>query len=177
MKVAALVPAGQEIGAGKMLNPMLASGIALAGAQDTLNAWAVGGPRISQEDGVLTAAEVAQLSLEGTKLVTLSACETGQGESRDGEGVFGLRRAFLMAGSQNLLMTLWPVSDATTPFVMEDFYADFMSGHSAEESFANAQRKWLVKLREEQGIFAAVRDAGPFAMVKMANAKETPASR
>jgi CHAT domain-containing protein len=82
-----------------------------------------------------------------------------------------------MAGSQNLLMTLWPVSDATTPFVMEDFYSDLMSGLSAEESFANAQKKWLVKLREEQGLFVAVRDAGPFAMVRMGSAKETPASR
>ena len=151
------------------IDPMHASGIALTGAQSTLKAWSEGRVPNSKEDGILTAEEVAGLDLDGTWLVTLSACETGVGEARSGEGVFGLRRAFMMAGAQNLLMTLWPVSDEMTPKIMADFYKEALATHDAAGALAKVQRDWLVKLKKEKGLLAAVRDAGPFAMVVMAN--------
>src|SRR5262249_29703780 len=93
-------------------DPMRRSGVALSGAQSTIQQWARGIFPLPDSDGVLTAEEVASLGLEGTFLVTLSACDTGQGEARSGEGVMGLRRGFVLAGVHHLLMTLWPVADA-----------------------------------------------------------------
>jgi tetratricopeptide (TPR) repeat protein len=151
------------------IDPMHASGIALTGAQATLKAWSDGRVPDPKEDGILTAEEVSGLNLDATWLVTLSACETGIGEVKTGEGVFGLRRAFMIAGAQNLLMTLWPVSDEVTPKIMADFYKEALATHDAAGSLAKVQRDWLVKLRKEKGVLAAVRDAGPFAMVVMAN--------
>jgi CHAT domain-containing protein len=162
------------------IDPMHASGIALTGAQATLKAWSEGRVPDPKDDGILTAEEVGGLNLDGTWLVTLSACETGVGEARSGEGVFGLRRAFMIAGAQNLLMTLWPVSDEVTPKIMTDFYKEALATHDAAGSLAKVQRDWLVKLRKEKGLLAAVRDAGPFAMVVMANpnlGKTTPTSQ
>ena len=153
----------------KGLSPMRQSGLALTGGQSTLQAWARGEFPDPVNDGILTAEEVAALDLNGTWLVTLSACETGVGEVQSGEGVFGLRRAFMMAGAQNLLMTLWPVSDEVTPMIMSDFYREALTSHEAASSLAIVQRDWLVKLRQEKGLLAAVREAGPFAMVVMAN--------
>jgi len=75
------------------------------------------------EDGVLTAEDVSSLDLKGTWLVTLSACDTGSGEARAGEGVMGLRRGFIQASwyaESNLLMTLWPISDEITVQIMSD---------------------------------------------------------
>lgn len=161
------------------IDPMNASGIALAGAQTTLKAWSEGRVPDPKNDGILNAEEVAGLDLDDTWLVTLSACETGVGQSRAGEGVFGLRRAFMMAGAQNLLMTLWPVSDEVTPKIMADFYKEALATRDAAGSLAKVQRDWLVKLRKEKGLLAAVRDAGPFAMVVMAkpNAKKEETSK
>ena len=103
-------------------NPMHRSGLALAGAQRTLEAWAKGEAPPSDNDGIVTAEEVGGLKLKGTWLVVLSACDTGTGEAKAGEGVLGLRRGFIQAGAQNLLMTLWPISDMTTVQIMRDFY-------------------------------------------------------
>jgi len=151
------------------IDPMNASGIALTGAQATLKAWSEGRVPDPKDDGILNAEEVAGLDLDGTRLVTLSACETGLGQARAGEGVFGLRRAFMMSGTQNLLMTLWPVSDEVTPKIMADFYKKALATGNDADSLAEVQREWLVKLKKEKGLLAAVRDAGPFAMVVMAN--------
>jgi CHAT domain-containing protein/tetratricopeptide (TPR) repeat protein len=146
------------------VDPMRASGFALTGAQSTLRSWAERKAPDPDSDGILTAEEVAALDLDGTWLVSLSACETGVGEARSGEGVLGLRRSFMMAGAENLLMTLWPVSDQTTPEIMADFYREALKTGNAPGSFAKVQREWLVKLRKEKGLLEAVRDAGPFVM-------------
>jgi CHAT domain-containing protein len=153
----------------KGVDPMRASGVAFTGAQQTLTSWSQRKAPNPETDGVLTAEEVGALRLDGTWMVVLSACETGMGEARSGEGVFGLRRAFMIAGAENLLMTLWPVADETTAKIMTDFYKEAFATGDASGSLAKVQRDWLVKLRQERGLLAAVRDAGPFAMVTMTN--------
>jgi CHAT domain-containing protein len=145
-------------------NPMHRSGLALAGAQRTLDAWARGEVPPNENDGIVTAEEVAGLKLKGTWLVVLSACDTGTGEAKAGEGVLGLRRGFVQAGCQNLLMTLWPISDETTLQIMLDFYARAFSSGNAPKSLVDVQRDWLLKLRKEKGLLYAVNRAGPFTM-------------
>jgi CHAT domain-containing protein len=153
-----------EIPKGKLVNPMHRSGLALAGAQRTLQAWAKGEVPPLENDGIVTAEDVGGLKLDGTWLVVLSACDTGGGEARAGEGVMGLRRSFVQAGAQNLLMTLWPISDETTVQIMLNFYdAAFKSGN-APQALADTQRDWLVKIRKERGLLEAVRLVGPFIM-------------
>ena len=153
-----------EIPKTKLVNPMHRSGLALCGAQRTLEAWSRGEVPPIENDGIVTAEEVGGLKLNGTWLVVLSACDTGSGEARAGEGVMGLRRGFIQAGEQNLLMTLWPISDKTTVEIMLDFYEAADKTHNAPQALAEIQRDWLVKLREELGLRAAVKLAGPFIM-------------
>ena len=100
-------------------DPLLRSGLAFAGAN--LH-------RSGNSDGVLTAIEATGLNLWGTELVVLSACDTGLGEVRVGEGVYGLRRAFVIAGAESLLMSLWPVSDYVTRTEMTSYYKNLKSG-------------------------------------------------
>jgi len=145
-------------------NPMHRSGLALAGANTTIEAWKRGEALPIEEDGILTAEDVSTLDLKGTWLVTLSACDTGSGEARAGEGVMGLRRGFIEAGAQNLLMTLWPISDESTVQIMNDFYDAAHQGGNAPEALAKVQREWLIRLRKEQGLANAVNLAGPFIM-------------
>lgn len=97
-------------------SPLLYSGVALAGA----NGRAKAAP--NDEDGVLTAEEVASLDLSAAELVVLSACESGLGTVVDGEGVFGLRRAFEVAGAHRLVLSLWRVRDDDAQFWMRAFY-------------------------------------------------------
>jgi CHAT domain-containing protein/tetratricopeptide (TPR) repeat protein len=106
-------------------NPLLRSGLALAGA----NTWLQEGvlPPVA-EDGLLTAEDVTGLDLLNTELVVLSACETGLGDIRVGEGVFGLRRAFVLAGAKSLIMSLWKVPDEPTRDLMEVFYQRILAG-------------------------------------------------
>ena len=93
----------------KIENPLLRSGLALAGANLHNGA---------DDDGILTALEASGLNLWGTKLVTLSACDTGLGDVKNGDGVYGLRRAFMLAGTETLVMSLWPISDYVTRELM-----------------------------------------------------------
>ena len=153
-----------ELPRGKLVNPMHRSGLALAGAQKTLQAWGRGEIPPADNDGIVTAEEVGGLKLEGTWLVVLSACDTGGGEARAGEGVMGLRRGFIQAGAQNLLMTLWPISDETTVQIMLDFYDAAFKNGNAPQALADTQREWLVKLRKERGLLPAIQLAGPFIM-------------
>ena len=145
-------------------NPMHRSGLALAGAETTIEAWRRDEVPPVENDGILTAEDVSTLDLQGTWIVTLSACDTGSGEARAGEGVMGLRRGFIQAGAQNLLMTLWPISDEFTVQIMSDFYDEAHHSGNAPQALAEVQRHWLVKLRTEKGLVRAVNLAGPFIM-------------
>ena len=145
-------------------NPMHRSGLALAGAQTTIEAWKRDEVPPVENDGILTAEDVSTLDLQGTWLVTLSACDTGSGEARAGEGVMGLRRGFMQAGAQNTLMTLWKIRDEFAPQIMSDFYEAAHNSGNAPEALAAVQRRWLVKLRTEKGLAQAVNLAGPFIM-------------
>lgn len=144
-------------------NPMHRSGVALAGAEATLKEWGAGRILDTAEDGILTAEEMARLDLAGTWLVVLSACETGLGESRSGEGVLGMRRGLIEAGAEHLLLTLWPVADRETAMFMVDFYASLKGGsRSPVEAAPAVQAAYLKRFREERGLTAAVKLAGPF---------------
>jgi CHAT domain-containing protein/Tfp pilus assembly protein PilF len=101
-------------------NPLLRSGLAFAGANLRLHN--------DNDDGILTALEASGLNLWGTKLVVLSACDTGIGEVRNGEGVYGLRRAFFLAGAESLVMSLWPASDYATRELMAGYYRNLKQG-------------------------------------------------
>lgn len=120
---------------GRAENPLLRAGLALAGANQRQGG---GG-----EDGVLTALEVAGLNLWGTKLVVLSACETGVGEVTDGAGVYGLRRALVLAGAESQVMSLWPVSDEATLDLMVEFYKRLQAGDGRTEALRRVQLEML----------------------------------
>jgi CHAT domain-containing protein len=117
-------------------NPLVQSVLALAGA----NTWLQDGTLPEEaEDGILTAEDVTGIDLLNTELVVLSACETGLGEILIGEGVFGLRRSFVLAGAQTLVMSLWKVPDNQTKELMVDFYNRLLSGKSRVNALREAQ--------------------------------------
>lgn len=145
-----------------LAEPMRRSLLALAGASVTLRLWKQGKFPPSDNDGLLTAQEVANLNLDHTWLVVLSACDTGSGEARAGEGVLGLRRGFVEAGAQNLLMTLWPVNDAGTADLMEAFYREALQSGDASGALAHVQSNALEAVRKKSGLSEAVRTVGPF---------------
>ena len=120
-------------------NPLLRSGLAFAGANKR-----DGG---DGEDGILTALEATALDLWGTRLAVLSACETGVGEARRGDGVYGLRRALVMAGAESQLMTLWQVSDLATRDLMTSYYRQLQAGAGRAEGLRAVQRDMLATAR------------------------------
>jgi CHAT domain-containing protein len=139
----------------KIENPLLRSGLALAGAN-----LHQGG----EDDGVLTALEASGLNLWGTKLVVLSACDTGVGEVKTGEGVYGLRRAFVLAGTESLVMSLWPVSDYVTREMMTTYYKGLREGRGRGEALRQVQLSMLKhKGREHPFYWAGFIQSGEWA--------------
>jgi CHAT domain-containing protein len=95
------------------------------------------------DDGVLTAMEAASLDLWGTKLVVLSACDTGVGEVKNGDGVYGLRRALLLAGSETQVMSLWPMLDLEMGDLMVGYYRRLLKGEGRGEALRQIQLETL----------------------------------
>jgi len=117
-------------------DPFLKSGLLFAGAQNTLNGKQLDGTN----NGILTAEEAKSLDLKDTKLVVLSACETGLGDNLVGEGVIGLPRAFMIAGAESVIMSLWSVSDEKTQQLMTIFYTNWVKHDmSKEDAFYKAK--------------------------------------
>ncbi len=120
--------------------PMLRSGLLLAGAGQTYEG--LNHKEYSASDnGVLTAYEAMNLPLEDTELVVLSACETGLGDIKAGEGVYGLQRAFLVAGTKRIIMSLWKVDDEATQYLMSEFYKNLSENSDVRAAFKKAQTK------------------------------------
>ena len=114
------------------------SGLFMAGASKSLKGEEL---PMEEDDGILTAQEIAKIDLRGVDLVVLSACETGQGDINQGEGVFGLQRGFKKAGVQTILMSLWKVSDKATEMLMTEFYKQVCAGLSKRAALRVAQNK------------------------------------
>lgn len=130
---------------GLLENPLLRSGLALAGFNQRQSGSDV-------DDGVLTALEVTGMNLSGTELVVLSACDTGRGDVVNGEGVYGLRRAFTLAGARSQVSTLWKVDDQVTRDMMVAFYQNLRRGMGRTEALRQVQ---LQRLKDESPYYWA----------------------
>lgn len=119
-------------------NPLLRSGLLLTDAESVINAVETKDTR-EQNNGILTAYEAMNLSLDETDLVVLSACETGLGNIKSGEGVYGLQRAFQIAGVDAIVMSLWKVSDNATQQLMTNFYKKWKENGDKQAAFLAAQ--------------------------------------
>lgn len=143
-------------------HPMYVSGLALTSAQDTFSVWAEGKVPDPVNDGVVLAAEMAELDLSATELVVLSACDTGAGTAFGDEGVLGIRQALNTAGARNIILTLWPVGDQATVEIMSSFYDMFLNDTPAFQSLTEAQKKLYPKWEEEYGEVNAIAFLAPF---------------
>ncbi|MCX6328985.1 MAG: CHAT domain-containing protein [Bacteroidia bacterium] len=123
------------------LNPLMRSGLVFAGANSVWNKSDMD----EGDDGVLTAQEVTQVDLRKVGLVVLSACETGLGDIRGSEGVYGLERAFKMSGAKYIIMSLWQVPDVETEEFMVTFYSKLMKSNDTRKAFTETQREMRLK--------------------------------
>lgn len=120
-------------------HPMLRSGLIMAGGNAV---WKGEQPLEGRDDGILTAYEISQMNFANTELVVLSACETGLGDIQDNEGVYGLQRAFKIAGAKYLIMSLWQVPDKQTSLLMTTFYKKWLElKMSIPDAFHAAQKE------------------------------------
>ncbi|MEO7924990.1 MAG: CHAT domain-containing tetratricopeptide repeat protein [Chitinophagaceae bacterium] len=126
-------------------NVLLRSGLMLTGASDA-DKLVTG--LDSSNNGIMTSYEAMNLDLKGTQLVVLSACETGLGEIKAGEGVYGLQRAFLVAGAEAIVMSLWKVDDAATQQLMNNFYTNWIRSGDKQKAFKEAQLQLMTKFKE-----------------------------
>lgn len=124
----------QQLQALRQEDPQLRSGLVFSGANQP--------DSDPSDDGYLTAAEAVTLNLKGTELVVLSACSTGQGEVRTGEGVYGLQRSLTVAGARSTLLSLWKVDDAATAAFMERFYKRLKAGEDRSNALAAVQQEF-----------------------------------
>jgi CHAT domain-containing protein len=127
-------------------NPLLLSGLALAGANRRRSA------KPDEEDGILTAEEVASMDLRGVDWAVLSACDTGQGQIKAGEGVFGLRRAFQVAGARTVVMSLWSVDDQATRIWMKALYENRFQKHMSSADSVHAATLQVFRDRKARGL-------------------------
>ncbi len=118
------------------LDPLLRSGLVLAGA----HASAAQHGSYRHEDSLVTALELAGLDLWGTQLVVLSACDTGRGDIRLGQGVYGMRRALTVAGAETLVTSLWKINDAVTSQLMEAYYRQLLAGQGRTTALRQAMQ-------------------------------------
>jgi len=138
-------------------NPLLRSGLLLAGCENVFDEN-YRAP-LTSENGVVTAYEALSLNLDKTDLVVLSACETGLGSVKQGEGVYGLQRAFLIAGAKSIVMSLWSVSDEATMELMIEFYANYAKSGNKAQAFSAAIKQ--LKLKHKDPFFWS-----PFVMLQ-----------
>ena len=122
-------------------NPLMRSGLVLAGANDV---W-IKTEKGDADDGVLTAQEVTQIDLRKNDLVVLSACETGLGDIKGNEGVYGLQRALKMAGVKYIIMSLWQIPDKETVEFMGKFYTNLLSDKDIKGAFYKTQKEMRTK--------------------------------
>ncbi len=133
-------------------DPMVRSGLLLAGADGP---WTTGTSPENREDGILTAYEIKQMNLSNTELVVLSACQTGLGDIAGNEGVYGLQRAFKIAGAKYLVMSLWKVNDDATREMMADFYKQWLeNGLEIPAAFRKAQQTMRAKYPTQPFLWA-----------------------
>ncbi len=126
-------------------NPLSRCGLLLTGSNKTLKGGVILTDSL-QNDGILLASEVTNFNLYNTKLVVLSACETGLGQMQDGEGVYGFQRALGIAGAEYIVMSLWKVEDAATKEFMVALYSNLMlSQFNVEQAFKKTQKQMMLK--------------------------------
>lgn len=132
------------------VNPLIRSGLLMSGAGDILdNNFTTS--NVNSQNGILTAYEAMNMNLENTELVTLSACETGLGDVQIGEGVAGLQRSFLVAGADNVVMSLFKVSDEITEKLMLTFYKKWLQSGDKRKAFIDAKRE--IKAQHPESIY------------------------
>jgi CHAT domain-containing protein len=144
--VGGITPAAAKAASTLVDNPLLLSGLALAGANRRTSA------ALDGNDGILTAEEIAGLDLRGTEWAVLSACDTGIGEIRTGEGVFGLRRAFQIAGVRTVIMSLWSVEDQATRLWMRALYEGRLKRHLSTADAVREASLTVLRDRRARGL-------------------------
>ncbi|MGB3466094.1 MAG: CHAT domain-containing protein, partial [Cyclobacteriaceae bacterium] len=134
---------GEVLLSSNMLDALMRSGIVLSDEGEIR-----GGELTESDDGLVTAYEISTLDFPSTEIVVLSACETGLGEIKTGEGVYGLQRSFLVAGARSVIMSLWKVDDGATRDFMISFYDNWLSSGNKHDAFNRARRQLKTKYPE-----------------------------